>query len=69
MERKAINLEEKFGLLVERWQPQVVAELNDYQFKVVKLLGDVVWHDHAETRPSWSSKAGCGTGVTPWRRN
>ena len=49
MERRAINLEEKFGLLAEQWQPRVVAELNDYQFKVVKLLGDFVWHDHAET--------------------
>jgi len=49
VERRAINLEEKFGLLAEQWQPRVVAELNDYQFKVVKLLGDFVWHDHAET--------------------
>jgi mannose-6-phosphate isomerase-like protein (cupin superfamily) len=27
----------------------VIAEMNDYQFKVVKLEGDFVWHDHPET--------------------
>ena len=33
----------------EQWQPKVVAEMNDYQFKVVKLKGDFVWHDHKDT--------------------
>ena len=28
---------------------RVVAELNDYQFKVVRLEGDFVWHSHADT--------------------
>jgi mannose-6-phosphate isomerase-like protein (cupin superfamily) len=27
----------------------VVAELNDYQFKLVKLQGEFVWHDHDAT--------------------
>ena len=31
------------------WQPRVIAELNDYQFKVVRLEGDFVWHSHADT--------------------
>ncbi|HZQ42157.1 MAG TPA: cupin domain-containing protein [Acidobacteriaceae bacterium] len=47
--RRAINLREKFGLFEERWKPRVVAEMNDYQFKLVKLEGDFVWHSHAET--------------------
>ena len=46
---RAINLREKFGLLPEPWQPRVVAEMNDYQFKVVKLEGDFVWHEHKDT--------------------
>jgi mannose-6-phosphate isomerase-like protein (cupin superfamily) len=46
---KAINFERKFGLFNEHWQPKVVAEMNDYQFKVVKLKGDFIWHDHKET--------------------
>jgi hypothetical protein len=37
---KAINFSKKFGLFHEQWQPKVVAEMNDYQFKVVRLQGD-----------------------------
>src|SRR6202021_942729 len=44
-----INLQQKFGLFAEQWQPKVIAEMNDYQFKVVKLRGDFVWHDHKDT--------------------
>jgi mannose-6-phosphate isomerase-like protein (cupin superfamily) len=46
---KAINFLQKFGLFSERWQPRVIAEMNDYQFKVVKLQGDFIWHDHKDT--------------------
>jgi mannose-6-phosphate isomerase-like protein (cupin superfamily) len=46
---QAINFQQKFGLFSEQWQPKVVAEMNDYQFKVVKLQGDFIWHDHKET--------------------
>jgi mannose-6-phosphate isomerase-like protein (cupin superfamily) len=46
---QAINLAEKLGLLNEQWSPRVVAELNDYQFKVVRIEGDFIWHDHPET--------------------
>jgi len=49
MNDKAINLEEKLSLFSEHWQPKVIAEMNDYQFKVVKLKGDFVWHSHADT--------------------
>jgi mannose-6-phosphate isomerase-like protein (cupin superfamily) len=49
MEYSAIKLREKFGLFNEQWQPKVIAEMNDYQFKVVKLQGDFVWHDHKDT--------------------
>jgi mannose-6-phosphate isomerase-like protein (cupin superfamily) len=45
----AINLRQKLGLLAEHWQPRVVAEMNDYQFKLVKLQGDFIWHDHEDT--------------------
>jgi mannose-6-phosphate isomerase-like protein (cupin superfamily) len=46
---EAINLAAKLAQLTEHWSPRVVAEMNDYQFKVVKLQGDFVWHDHKET--------------------
>jgi mannose-6-phosphate isomerase-like protein (cupin superfamily) len=44
-----INLAEKLARLQEPWAPRVIAELNDYQFKVVRIEGDFVWHDHPET--------------------
>jgi mannose-6-phosphate isomerase-like protein (cupin superfamily) len=44
-----INFQQKLGLFNEQWQPKVVAEMNDYQFKVVKLQGDFIWHDHKDT--------------------
>jgi mannose-6-phosphate isomerase-like protein (cupin superfamily) len=46
---RAVQLAEKFEQLDQQWQPRVVAEMNDYQFKVVRLEGDFVWHRHADT--------------------
>jgi mannose-6-phosphate isomerase-like protein (cupin superfamily) len=46
---RSINLRQKFGLFDEQWRPKVIAEMNNYQFKVVKLQGDFVWHDHKDT--------------------
>ena len=49
MSYRSINFRQKFALFDEQWKPKVVAEMNDYQFKVVKLQGDFVWHDHKDT--------------------
>lgn len=49
MRHTAINFQQKFGLFDEQWTPKVVAEMNDDQFKVVKLQGDFVWHEHKGT--------------------
>lgn len=49
MTYQSINLSAKFSLFTEQWQPKVIAEMNDYQFKIVKLQGDFLWHDHQET--------------------
>jgi mannose-6-phosphate isomerase-like protein (cupin superfamily) len=48
-EAQPINLEAKFKLLTERWEPRVVAELNDYEFKIARIKGDFIWHEHPET--------------------
>ena len=45
----AINLARKLDLIGDTWQPRVVAELNDYQVKLVRIEGDFVWHNHPET--------------------
>ncbi|NTH13982.1 cupin domain-containing protein [Agrobacterium rhizogenes] len=44
-----INFQEKLGKLQGFWQPRVIAEMNDYQFKLVRIEGDFIWHDHPET--------------------
>jgi mannose-6-phosphate isomerase-like protein (cupin superfamily) len=49
MAYQAINFQQKLGLFHDHWQPRVVAEMNDYQFKIVKLQGDFIWHDHKDT--------------------
>lgn len=49
MNYAAINFAQKFALFDQQWQPKVIAEMNDYQFKVVKLQGDFLWHDHKDT--------------------
>lgn len=46
---QAINLEQKFASFFDYWSPKVVAELNDYQLKLVKFQGDFIWHDHPNT--------------------
>jgi mannose-6-phosphate isomerase-like protein (cupin superfamily) len=49
MSRQPVNFQQKLSLFSEQWQPKVVAEMNDYQFKLVKLKGDFIWHDHQHT--------------------
>lgn len=45
----AINFAEKFARFDEHWSPKIVAQLNDYHFKLVKIQGEFVWHAHADT--------------------
>ncbi|MEM6449479.1 MAG: cupin domain-containing protein [Cyanobacteria bacterium P01_D01_bin.105] len=49
MGANAINLEEKFPKFFDYWSPKVIAELNDYQIKLVKFQGDFIWHAHPDT--------------------
>jgi mannose-6-phosphate isomerase-like protein (cupin superfamily) len=49
MIRQAIDLARKAASIDAQWSPRVVAELNDYQFKVVRIEGDFVWHEHPDT--------------------
>lgn len=49
MSHSPINFSAKLAKLNEHWSPRVIAELNDYQFKLVKIEGDFIWHSHPET--------------------
>ena len=46
---EAINFPEKFSRVTGQWSPRVVAEMNDYQFKIVRVQGEFIWHSHADT--------------------
>ena len=49
MSNTVINLIDKLARINQHWSPCVVAEMNDIQFKLVKLQGDFVWHQHDDT--------------------
>ena len=44
-----INLKEKLSKFSDHWSPKVIAEMNDYQFKLVKIQGEFIWHNHDDT--------------------
>ena len=46
---KKINLASKYNKINEYWSPKVVAEMNDYQFKLAKIKNDFIWHSHEDT--------------------
>ena len=41
-----INLNQKFSLFHEHWNPKIVGELNDSYIKLAKLKGGFDWHHH-----------------------
>jgi len=45
----AVNFADKFARVDQQWQQRVIAEMNDYQFKIARLEGDFIWHDHPDT--------------------
>ena len=49
MNFKAINFKQKYSLFHDYWSPKVIAEMNDYQFKLAKIKGDFQWHCHNDT--------------------
>lgn len=49
MTYQPINLGEKYGKFSDHWAPRIVAEMNDYQFKLAKIRGEFIWHSHADT--------------------
>ena len=44
-----INLKEKLSKFSKYWSPKVIAEMNDYHFKLVKIKGEFIWHNHKNT--------------------
>lgn len=46
---KKINIKQKFSKISEYWSPKVLAEMNDYEFKIARIKGEFIWHNHTET--------------------
>ncbi len=44
-----INFEEKYSKFTKHWSPRIIAEMNDYQFKLAKIKGEFIWHNHKNT--------------------
>ncbi len=49
MKINKINLKEKYSKFSKYWSPRIITEMNDYQFKIAKIKGEFVWHDHKDT--------------------
>ena len=49
MHYEAISLADKFAKFSDVFRPRVIAEMNDYQFKLARVKGDFIWHSHDET--------------------
>ncbi len=48
MSLEKVNIKEKLALFDEHWNPKIVGDLNGQHVKLVKLLGEFVWHHHDE---------------------
>ncbi|HEU5267945.1 MAG TPA: cupin domain-containing protein [Jatrophihabitans sp.] len=44
-----VDLAGKLAQFSEHWSPKVIARLNDYEIKVVKVQGEFTWHTHDDT--------------------
>ncbi|MEV6705724.1 cupin domain-containing protein [Micromonospora wenchangensis] len=49
MAHEAVDIADKLSRFSQYWSPKVVARLNDYEIKVVKVRGEFVWHTHEDT--------------------
>lgn len=49
MAYQPISLADKFALFSEQFRPKIVAQMNDYHFKLVRATGEFVWHSHEDT--------------------
>ncbi|NIS83068.1 MAG: cupin domain-containing protein [Anaerolineales bacterium] len=49
MDIQTINLADKLSLVDAYWSPRIIAQMNDYHFKLAKIQGEFIWHAHPET--------------------
>ena len=44
-----VNLDSVLERFAEHWSPKKVAQVNDYDVRIVKVQGEFTWHQHADT--------------------
>ena len=44
-----VNFAEKFAKIPELHSYKLIAQMNDYLFKLVRMLREFIWHSHPET--------------------
>ncbi|RPJ24704.1 MAG: cupin domain-containing protein [Chloroflexi bacterium] len=49
MDYQPVSFKDKFAKFSEPWSPRIIAQMNDYHFKIAKIQGEFIWHDHPET--------------------
>ncbi|WP_281557523.1 cupin domain-containing protein [Thalassomonas sp. RHCl1] len=54
-----VNIADKFSLFDELWTPKVIAQMNQVQFKLVKIQGEFTWHSHEDTDEVFMVMSGC----------
>ncbi len=48
----AVNVDTVLARFAEHWSPRKIAQINDYDVRIVKVQGEFTWHQHAESSPS-----------------
>jgi mannose-6-phosphate isomerase-like protein (cupin superfamily) len=46
---KAVNLDALLARFAEHWSPKKIAQVNDFDVRIVKIQGEFTWHRHADT--------------------
>ena len=58
---EVVNIAQKLDRIAAHWTPGVIAEVNDYHVKLVKVKGEFVWHKHDDTDELFLVLAGAVT--------
>ena len=62
-----INFQSKLEFFSEHWSLKVIAEMNDYPFKLAKINGELTWHDHADNDETFIALEGSmGNALNDW---
>jgi mannose-6-phosphate isomerase-like protein (cupin superfamily) len=49
VDQQVINIEDKFTHFTDQWSPKIIAQMNDYHFRLARIEGEFIWHSHLET--------------------